>query len=242
MASDYLYQTFEILQLIGVDVDIILIPGLWLDGSTWDPVTAELERAGHRVQSLTLPGLESPTADRSRVTLDDHVAAVVAAIDRAEEPAAAALAFCAADARPERVARLVYVGGFPSSDGEPFMQGLAADGDGVPFPGWERFEGPDSADLDAPTRSALLERFMPHPVGVLTGTVRLKDDRRYAVPATAICPEYSPAELQEWIDTGEIPELARTKELELVDLDSGHWPQFTQPVQLARLILAAARS
>ena len=123
-------------------MNIILVPGLWLDGASWDPVTAHLEQAGHRVQALTLPGLESRSADRSRITLADHVATVVAAIDEAEGPillvghsAAAALAFCGVDARPDRVTRVVYIGGWPVPDGEPFMQGLAADGDGVPFPG-----------------------------------------------------------------------------------------------------------
>lgn len=230
-------------------MDIILIPGLWLDGASWDAVTAELDQAGHRVRALTLPGLESATADRSTVTLDDHVASVVVAVDDSAGPvllvghsAAASLAFCAVDARPERVARVVYVGGFPGSDGEQFMAGVEADGDGVPFPGWDRFEGPDSADIDEPTKRELLDRFLPTPVGVITGTVKLHDERRYDVPATAICPEYSPDDLREWIKAGEIPELARTTQLDYVDIDSGHWPQFTQPVRLAELILAEARS
>lgn len=228
-------------------MDIILIPGLWLDGASWGPVADRLEAAGHRVRALTLPGLEAKDADRAGITLDDHVAAVVDAVDAAGTPvlvvghsAASALAYCAADARPEKVARVVYVGGFPSADGEQFMKGLAAEGDGVPFPGWAAFEGPDSADIDEDTKSALLGRFIPTPVGVITGTVSLSDERRYAVPATAVCPEYSPAELQEWITGGDLPELAKATHLDLVDIDSGHWPQVTQPARLAELLLAEA--
>lgn len=228
-------------------MDIILIPGLWLDGASWGPVTQQLEAAGHTVRALTLPGLESPDTDRSGITLADHVTAVVDAVDASAAPvlvvghsAASALAYSAADARPDKVARVVYIGGFPSPDGEQFMGGLAADGDGVPFPGWEAFEGPDSADIDDRTKSALLERFIPTPVGVITGTVSLSDERRYAVPATAICPEYSPAELQEWITNGDLPELARATDLTMVDIDSGHWPQVTQPARLAELLLAEA--
>ena len=56
-------------------MDIILIPGLWLDGSSWDKVVPVLERAGHRTYALTLPGMESKDADLSRITLRDHVAA-----------------------------------------------------------------------------------------------------------------------------------------------------------------------
>lgn len=228
-------------------MDIILIPGLWLDGPSWASVAHRVEQAGHVVQALTLPGMESKGADRSGITLDDHVSAVTDALDSATEPAllvghsaSATLAYCAADARPDNVARLVYIGGFPAPDGEQFMTGLPANGDDVPFPGWAAFEGPDSADIDDSTKARLLETFIPSPAGVLTGTVRLTDERRYDLPATAICPEYSPADLRSWIDGGDLPELAKATDLTMVDIESGHWPQITQPHKLADLILAEA--
>jgi hypothetical protein len=68
----------------GLTMDIILVPGLWLDGSSWDRVTPVLETAGHQVRPITLPGLESTDADRSSVTLRDQIDAVVAAIDACE--------------------------------------------------------------------------------------------------------------------------------------------------------------
>ena len=37
-------------------MDIVLIAGLWLDGSAWDDVLPELERLGHRGIPVTLPG------------------------------------------------------------------------------------------------------------------------------------------------------------------------------------------
>jgi hypothetical protein len=56
-----------------VAMDVILIAGLWLDGSAWTEVASELERLGHRPIPVTLPGqgAGSPAA-----TLDDQVAAV----------------------------------------------------------------------------------------------------------------------------------------------------------------------
>ena len=63
---------------------LILIPGLWLDGSSWDRVVPVLTAAGHRVHPLTLPGMASPEADRTGITLQDHVDAVVQAIDSCE--------------------------------------------------------------------------------------------------------------------------------------------------------------
>lgn len=226
-------------------MDIILIPGLWLDGRSWQPVTDRLEQAGHAVQALTLPGMESKDSDRSGITLNDHVAAVVDAVDSAAAPAlvvghsaSGTLAYCAADARPDKVARLVYIGGFPAPDGQQFMTGLPTEGDDAPFPGWATFEGPDSADIDEATKAEMLEKFIPSPAGVLAGTVRLTNERRHAVPATAICPEYSPDDLKAWIDGGDIPELAKATNLAMVNIDSGHWPQITQPEKLAELLLA----
>ena len=35
-------------------------------------------------------------------------------------------------------------------------------------------------------------------------------------------------------------ELAKAKHLDFVDIDSGHWPMFSKPIELARLLAAAA--
>src|SRR5947209_20030103 len=40
----------------GNRMDILLIGGLWLDGSAWDTVAAELGARGHRAVPVTLPG------------------------------------------------------------------------------------------------------------------------------------------------------------------------------------------
>ena len=64
-------------------MDIILVPGFWLDASSWAEVTPPLVTAGHRVHPLTLPGLESVDTPRADIGLRDHVDAVVAArVDR----------------------------------------------------------------------------------------------------------------------------------------------------------------
>ena len=59
------------------------------------------------------------------------------------------------------------------------------------------------------------------------------------VPVVLVCPEFSPDQAREWIDGGDVPELATAKHVDLVDIDSGHWPMLTQPKELARLLAAA---
>ena len=64
---------------------IVLVPGLWLDASSWNDVVTRLAEAGHRATALTLRGLDSRTSNRAGMMLADHVAEIVAAID-AEHP------------------------------------------------------------------------------------------------------------------------------------------------------------
>jgi pimeloyl-ACP methyl ester carboxylesterase len=222
----------------------VLVAGLWLGGSVWDDVVPVLESLGHRAVPVTLPG----QGDGSRsATLEDQVAAVVAAVDSASSrplvvghSAACSLAWLAADARPERVAAVALIGGFPSADGERYADFFEMKDGVMPFPGWGPFEGADSADLDDDVKQRIEAGAVPVPEAVARGLVRLGDERRYDVPVVLVCPEFTPAQAQEWIDAGEVPELAKARRLELVDIDSGHWPMFSKPVELARLLATAA--
>ncbi|MGZ5404463.1 MAG: alpha/beta fold hydrolase [Nocardioides sp.] len=230
-------------------MDIVLVPGLWLNAQTWDAVVPHLEAAGHRARPLTLPGMASKDADRTGVTLADHVAAVVAAIDAGDGPvllvghsAGCGVAHAAVDARPDRVLRQVHIGGFPSADGEALLPGLPAVSGEVSVPDWiELGEQANVRDLTGEQLTRLYADAIPVPERVVTDPVRLSDERRFDVPATEICPEYSAADLRGWIDGGHLPELARIRDVELVDLGGGHWPQLTQPKSLAQAILDAAR-
>ena len=232
-------------------MDIVLIPGLWLDGSSWERVVPGLEQAGHRTHPLTLPGMESKGADRSGIRLRDHVDAVVAAIDSVAEPdgrvvvvghsVGPAIAYAAVDARPNRVARAVYVGGFPIGDGDALAADFAAEDGEVPLPDWSEFESEDLADLDDTALAAFRDRAIPSPEGVTRDPQQLSDERRYDVPVTVICPEFTSDDLREWIAEGMAPvrELPKVGDVEYVDVPTGHWPQFTRPDELGRAILAS---
>ncbi|KJL41604.1 alpha/beta fold hydrolase [Microbacterium trichothecenolyticum] len=229
-------------------MDIILVAGLWMGGWAWYEVAPALEREGHRPVPLTLPGMGSADADRSAITLADHVAAVVAAIDEAPgervvlvgHSAGAGIVYAAADARPDRVARLILIGGFPTADGDPLLDGFATEGGELPLPPWSEFDDADLRDLGDGGMTAFRAYAIPSPAGVVTGIQRLGDDRRLDIPVTAIATEYTVADLQSWIDAGAPPvqEFARLRDVTYIDLPTGHWPQLTRPQQLARIILA----
>ena len=192
--------------------------------------------------------MQSVDADRSGIGLRDHIDAVVAAIDALDNKVVlvghsggGAIIHGALDARPDRVERAVYVDSGPLGEGGVINDELPADGDDVPLPPWEAFEDADLVDLDDGLREAFRARAIPEPKGVAYGRQHLHDERRYDVPATVIACEFPSSLLQEWIQAGHpfVAELSKMRDVEYVDLPTGHWPQFTKPAELAQAILAA---
>jgi pimeloyl-ACP methyl ester carboxylesterase len=232
-------------------MDIILIPGFWLDGSSWDEVILALEPAGHRVHALTLPGMESKDADRSRITLRDHVDSVVKVIDSLDpaggqvvlvgHSGGGAVAHAAVDARPGRIARVVYVDSGPLGPGGVINDELPAENGEVPLPDWSLFDEEDLVDLGDELRAAFRERAIPTPAHVARDPQRLSDERRYRVPVTVIACEFPSATLRKWVEQGHpsVRELAEIRDVDYIDLPTGHWPQFTRPEALGQAILAS---
>jgi pimeloyl-ACP methyl ester carboxylesterase len=230
---------------------IILVPGLWLDGSSWGDVVPVLERAGHRAVPVTLPGMGARDADRSGISLRDHVEAVAGLVDAADpadgpvvlvgHSGGGSVVHGAVDARPDRVARAVYVDCWPTGDGDVVNDELPVVDGEIPLPDWSFFEPEDLVDLDDEARAAFRDRAVPSPARVATDPQRLGDGRRYDVPVTIIACEFTAARLREWMASGAEPlkELAAVRHVDYADLPTGHWPQLTRPRDLGQAILEA---
>lgn len=227
-------------------MDIILVPGFWLQGSSWDNTTPALTNAGHTVHPVTPPGLESIDTNREGIGLRDHVNAVVSLLDSL--PAGAVLVghsgggaviHAVADARPERVIRGIYVDSGPLGTGGSINDELPVVNGEIPLPDWSVFEAEDLHDLNDELKDNFRRIAVPEPVGVAMDKQELHDERRYQVPSSVICCEFSTADAQRWIDGGEpmMAELAKMTDLELLDLPTGHWPQLTKPAELGELLL-----
>jgi pimeloyl-ACP methyl ester carboxylesterase len=114
---------------------IILVPGFWLGAWAWDEVVSVLRQQGHDVTAITLPGLESKEADRSAISLEDHVKAICDAVRQADAPVVLAVhsaagfsGYAASDRCTDRIAAMVYV------DTAPGVGALDPDFDGVEKP------------------------------------------------------------------------------------------------------------
>lgn len=236
-------------------MNIILVPGFWLDASSWDRVTPTLVAAGHDVTPVTLPGLESPDADRSDIGLAEHVAAVVELIDAASEPVilvghsgGGTVIHAAVDQRPDRVARAIYVDSGPMPHGVPTNPDLPNEGADLPLPSWDVFRADGSRNLDDFTDSQLDEfrdRAVPHPAAAARDAQVLSDrPGRFAVPITLISTTFTRSEIDTYLEAG-VPffaEIPRISDVTIIELPTSHWPQFTRPDELAAVIVEAATS
>lgn len=222
---------------------IILVPGFWLGAWAWDEVAAALRAGGHDVTAITLPGLESAEADRSGIGVNDHVNAIVDAIEAAPSrpvlvvhSATGFTGYAASDRVPEKIAAIVYV------DTAPGKGALDPEFEGVEKPMvWDEIEAEENLDgLSEEQKETFRERAVPVPGGLLRESVELTNDARRDVPSTLIATGFTSEQYQtyarehpEWAFLAGIPEL---RNAHWVDLPTSHWPMWSRPHELAEII------
>ena len=228
-------------------MDIILIPGLWLDASSWEDVIPALEGAGHRVHPLTLPGLDAPASESADIGIADWVDAAVAAVDSLPGEVVVVghsgggnVAWGVADARPERVSRVVFVDTVPPPPGNGISDFEIVDGV-IPFPGWDFFPDEDVHDLDEATRARTAPLTHSVPARVPTDGIELSNPDRFRVPVTLLMGGLDQQTFEGMIDQwGPYAEEYRAiDDAEVVRIGSAHWPQFSVPERLGELLNAA---
>ncbi len=229
---------------------IILVPGFWLGAWAWDEVASILRSDGHDVTALTLPGLDSLKTDRSQVRFIDHVDAICDALTAAPSPAVLAVhsaagfsGYAASDRLPERIAAMVYV------DTAPGKGALDPDFADVEKPlDWASVEAEENLEgLTEEQKATFRDRAVPEPGAMLRETIELTNDARRDIPSTFVCTGFSAADYQtyarehpDWAFLAGIPDLRDTT---WIDLPTSHWPMWSRPADLARIIgdVAAAR-
>jgi len=222
---------------------IILVPGFWLGAWAWDEVAAALRADGHDVTAITLPGLESAEADRSGIGVNDHVNAIVDAVEAAPSrpvlvvhSATGFTGYAASDRVPEKIAAIVYV------DTAPGKGALDPEFEGVEKPMvWDEIEAEENLDgLSVEQKKTFRERAVPVPGALLRESVELTNDARRDIPSTLIATGFTSEQYQtyarehpEWAFLAGIPEL---RNAHWVDLPTSHWPMWSRPHELAEII------
>ena len=227
---------------------IVLVPGFWLGAWAWDEVAAALRADGHEVTAVTLPGLESADADRSKITMSDHVEAICDAVRAAGVPVvlavhsgAGAPGYGASDRVPELIAAMVYV------DTGPAKGALDADFKDLEKPLPSPKELAENENLDGLSEEQLetfRRRAIPEPGAALREAARLTNDARLDVPSTVVCTGYTSEQYKEFSKEGYsfLAGLTELRNLTYVDLPTSHWPMWSRPRELAEIIGDVAKA
>ena len=227
---------------------IVLVPGFWLGAWAWDEVADALRADGHEVTALTLPGLESAKADRSAITMSDHVDAICEAVEAAGAPVvlavhsgAGAPGYAATDRIPERIAAMVYV------DTGPAKGALDPEFDAVehPLPSHESLAEEENLDgLSEEQLETFRQRAVPQPGAALREAHEFTNDARLAVPSTVICTAFTSEQYKDAMKEGYsfIAGLAELRDVTWIDLPTSHWPMWSRPQELAEIIGDVAKA
>ncbi|WP_194908455.1 alpha/beta fold hydrolase [Catenulispora rubra] len=227
--------------------DFVLVAGARLGAWAWDDVTPHLRAAGHGAHPLTLSGL----AEKQGVPAGQqtHVQDIVDLVEGEDLHDVVLVGHSysgipvgqAAERIGDRLARVVFVDSAVPVDGEPFVSIMPDGGTALkatlaenagfwPVMPAANFE---EHDLTEEQIARIVAGATPHPGATLTEPAVLA--RSVAnLPATYVkC--FPEDELDE-----DLAELITRGNWQLVELDTGHWPMFSKPRELAQILLDAA--
>jgi pimeloyl-ACP methyl ester carboxylesterase len=222
----------------------VLVHGSWAGSWCWSRVSPLLRERGHVVHEQTLTGMgdRSHLASR-RVNLSTHIADVVNTIRFAGERVvlvghsyAGFVATGVADEIPESLSRLIYLdanipktsrsslfGDFSERDRDSYKELVRVKGEGWKLPMVEEI-GPPAFDISKADLKMMRSLATPQPAR--TYSERLDLTGRYReVPRTFIKCEWPGNPF----DVGSL----REQGMEVVTINSGHWPMLSCPSRLA---------
>ncbi|MDH6546801.1 alpha/beta hydrolase [Streptomyces sp. SAI-041] len=222
--------------------DFVLVAGARLSASAWDEVAAELRAAGHRPHPLTLSGL----AEKRGVPAGQqtHVRDVVEEVERLDlrevvlvGHSYAGVPVGQAAARiGDRLARVVFVDSEVPVDGESFLSGWESDHIREAVAEHDGFWPPAPADhfagrgLTDEQIARIIDRSCPHPGATLTEPAVLTR------PLSELPATYVKCRLDDEEPPPVVAELVKSGHWELVEIDTGHWPMFSRPAELAGIL------
>ena len=243
----------------------VLIPGAWLGAWAWAEVAETLSASGAEVLPISLPGLgeresEATAGTDMEVYVDDVIAQVLGAdlrdVTLVGHSYGGSVASGVADRIPTRLASVIYVDSGPLPSGssymdfldtaqQDFVNQLVQDrGEGwlVPMPEWEEFGTGFAASLDGlgvAERQLMRDRAAPQPLKTWTQPVTRSDGAEVKrIPKVLISCSFPIDEVKGLIAAAH-PWFAEMSgpEWSFEELPTGHWPMFSRPEDLARVLL-----
>lgn len=228
--------------------NFVLVAGTWLGAWVWDEVAAELRAGGHRVHPLTLSGL----AEKSGVPAgqETHVRDIVGEVERlglrdvvlVGHSYAGIPVGQAAERIGDRLTRVVFVDAVVPADGESFvsvwwegpakLEAAIAGNGGAWAP--QTAADYDGQGLTEEQIARIVDGATPHPGASLAEPAVL------ARPLGELPATYIKCLLDGAEPNDDVAKLLTSEKWELVQMNTGHWPMFSQPRELARILRGTA--
>ena len=174
----------------------VLVHGSFHGAWCWSKIVAALEAAGHQATAIDLPSAGIDPTPAAEVDLLTQADAVIALLDRLAEPvilvghsAGGPVVSIVAEARPEKIAKLVYVSAYLLENGASILSMLPNDPDSLVLPNIVPRTGGIFVDLDAVgdvfygtsgDADVSLARSLLKPIGVLTTSAALSIGTAFA--------------------------------------------------------------
>ncbi|WP_346113085.1 alpha/beta hydrolase [Nonomuraea maheshkhaliensis] len=228
--------------------NFVLVPGARLGAWAWDDVVPRLRAAGHGAHPLTLSGLADkrgvPAGQRTHVQdiVDEVVRHDLRDVVLVGHSYAGIPVGQAAERIGDRLAHVVFVDSSVPADGEAFVSAwpdggaemravLAGNGGFWPPAPAAHFDGHGLTDEQI---ARIVAGSTPHPGATLTEPAVLTRPLG-ELPATYVLCLLADAE-----PADDVAKLLAGERWRLVEMDTGHWPMFSRPRELARILLEAA--
>jgi pimeloyl-ACP methyl ester carboxylesterase len=235
----------------------VLVHGAWEGGWSWENVIPFLESSGHKVTIVQLPGSSGNTKLIDEVTLDSYISEISEVIESSKEQVVlvghslgGVSISQVAEKMPDRIDRLVYVAAFLLQDGATALEAMQSDAGGEMLPqllfsdDQSYAEAPESAwrniafndaSIDA-VNSALPRLAQKQATEPFVAKLELSTERFGSVPKyvvrTSLDKVFSTGFQDRMIENWPV--------VEVVTLESGHFPALSMPRKLASTLLSMA--
>jgi len=231
----------------------LLVHGAWVGGWSWEKVVPLLEAKGHNVQVIDLPGHGTDKTPVNEVTLQAYTDRVCQVLDGLEDRVilvghsmGGIVISQAAEARPDKIEKLVYLTAYLLENGETMMQAAQEDQESLAGKNIILSEGgsyittveesiknvhfPDSTDEDV---ERVKEMIVPHPIEPLATPIHITEENYGSIPRVYIeC-------TNDLVISPSAQKTMYTKVPceQVLSLESSHTPNYGSPNKLVELLI-----
>lgn len=233
----------------------LLVHSAWLGGWQWEQVAKPLFEAGHYVFTPDLPGHGTDATPSSEISMERYVKTITDLMDTQKEPVILVghsfngiTISRVAELRPEKVAKLVYLTAFLLPEGGSFFKVVSGVEGSKAVENFYLTENEEYAlvkeaemhnafahDIPLEAFEAAKPSIVPEPVAPLGYELEITDENFGMLPKYYIeCTEDRaiPIAVQRSMYQGKVEKV--------FSLNTSHTPNFSQPGELAKILLEIA--